>query len=285
MAREEQPGPLAPHLQPDPGLLGREWAALVEADREQVERLREMPAGSEHWEILAPHFVADPRRRDDAILDALRACSGPERVWLDVGAGAGRYALPLALASRQVIAVEPSPAMRGFLLDAARQHGIANLDVRAASWPEGAAGIEADYSLMSHVGYDVPEITRFIDALEAATRARCFALLMDRVPNSGFEHLWREIHGEERVRLPAAREFVHLLLTRGALPELRVFPSDRHPYSEDDVRRDARRRLWLREGSEKDRQVQALLDQVLTAGAQDFQLPSAVALISWAPPR
>ena len=281
----EKPQRPAPHLRPDPKILDREWAALVEADREQVERLREEPAGSEHWELIAPHFVADPSRQGDAIVDALRGISGPGRVWLDVGAGAGRYALPLALSSRRVIAVEQSPAMRAALLDSARQAGIENVELRAARWPESADGLQADYSLMSHVGYDLPEINAFVDALESVTRERCVALLMDRVPNGGFERAWREIHGEDRVRLPAARDFIHLLLARGALPEVRRFPRDGHEPTEELLRRDARRRLWLCEGSDKDERLQALLDRALATGPQDFQLPSTVALISWQPPR
>ena len=76
-----------------------------------------------------------------------RACSGPTRrgpmnrrfrpccelvrpgeTWLDIGAGAGRYALPIALAlapsGGRVIAVDASPGMLDALMELQAEHGI-----------------------------------------------------------------------------------------------------------------------------------------------------------------
>ena len=52
-----------------------------------------------------------------------------------------------------------------------------------------------------------------------------------------------------------------------------------------DVQEEARRRLWLTEGSDKEQRLQALLSDMLTGGETDFQLPAVVALITWEPVR
>jgi hypothetical protein len=54
------------------------------------------------------------------------------------------------------------------------------------------------------------------------------------------------------------------------------------PMDDADILESARRRLWLAEGSEKDQKLQRLLAE-LPEGIDDFQLPRAIALISWRP--
>src|SRR5579871_354553 len=85
-----------------------EWSRRVHANREQVNRFREVEDGSDFYGPIAARFEADPRWRDDPALDALLALAQPGGTWLDVGAGGGRYALPLALVIREVVALDPS---------------------------------------------------------------------------------------------------------------------------------------------------------------------------------
>jgi SAM-dependent methyltransferase len=271
-------------LNPDPDALAVAWREQVEAEFEQVERLREWH-NTDYYAPIAHHFADDPRRTDDLLLERLKAISRPDATWLDIGAGGGRFALPLALASKRVIAIEPSEGMREVLRAGMTEHGIDNIDIRDLRWPEGADTVEADFSLAAHVGYDIRDIGGFIDAMERATRELCCAMMMDRAPSGGYVRLWEEVHGEHRYQLPGMREFVQLLLARGATPEIRLGRRQTHSMDEDDVRAGARRRLWLQEGSEKDRTLQALLDRLLADGSDDFQLPRVVALVTWEPVR
>src|SRR6266508_1605855 len=89
-----------------------EWAHRVRANRAQVDRVREVADG-DFYAATSSLFVVDPRRSDadDPALAELRRLARPGETWLDIGAGAGRYALPLALIVREVIAVDPSPTM------------------------------------------------------------------------------------------------------------------------------------------------------------------------------
>lgn len=269
-------------LRPNLDAMAAEWRALVEDEYAQVERLREF-RDDDHYAPVARQFADDPHREGDPLLEALRAVSRPDAVWADIGAGGGRNALPLALVNREVIAVEPSAGMRTVLLETAEQYGIENVRVEPLRWPEGAGDLSVDCSLVAHVGYDIREIVPFVRATEQATRERCYWVLMDRAPSSGFTRLWEQVHGEPRRQLPGMREFVHLLLAYGATPDVRILTRQGWQVDPQDLPKTVRRRLWLREGSEKDRRLQELLAAEIAAGTHDWELPTMVALIAWTP--
>jgi SAM-dependent methyltransferase len=65
-----------------------------------------------------------------AIAPLLEACETA----LDVGAGCGALAIPLAERLRRVTAVEPAPAMAKALAEEAREHGLTNVTVVEAAW-------------------------------------------------------------------------------------------------------------------------------------------------------
>ena len=105
------PTPRSDALRPDPGAAAAAWAERVRAGREQSDRLREADETSDFYGPMARRFAQDPRRTDDPALEVLRQLAHRGESWLDIGAGGGRYALPLALTVARVVAVEPSPSM------------------------------------------------------------------------------------------------------------------------------------------------------------------------------
>lgn len=250
---------MADALSPTADVLLAAWAARVRADHKQVERRREVADPTDFYAGVVNRFRADPSRTDDAVLDALLVHARPDEVWLDVGAGGGRYALPIALRVREVIAVEPSPGMVATLRDDAGAAGIDNIRVLQDSWPLTEKAPTADVGLIAHVGYDIGAIGPFVEALEAASRRLCIAVMGEAAMTTVATLFWQEIHGEPRVRLPAMPELLSLLLARGRLPSLvwvdRVTPTFDTP---EDALAMARRQLWLRIGSEKDRRLVAL---------------------------
>src|SRR3989449_9039836 len=119
----------------------------------------------------ARRFRADPHRPLDANLAVLASYTRPEDVLLDVGGGAGRVALPLALRCREVITVDASPGMGAEFTAAAAEAGIANARFVHANWLE-AEGLQGDIALTANVTYFVREIGRFIAHLATAPRRR-----------------------------------------------------------------------------------------------------------------
>jgi SAM-dependent methyltransferase len=284
LPRPSQPDALRPTAQQ----AADAWAGRVRADREQVERCREVDDPADFYEPLAQRFAHDPRRSDDVTLTALLAMSRENDVWLDIGSGGGRYALPLALRTRRVIAFEPSPAMRGVLRSGMVEHGISSIDIIDDRWPPGAAAAPtADVVLMAHVGYDIEDFDAFLSAAERAAQRDCVAIMSEGATTTAAALLWRPVHDEDRVALPALPELLTLLLARGQLP--RVILVQREP-SVFETRADllamARRQLWLQPGSPKDQRLRELVSGRATQREAGWALdwrPTRVGIVSWEP--
>jgi CTP:molybdopterin cytidylyltransferase MocA len=272
------------------------WGAQVKANRDQVDRFREVADG-DFYASTTGLFRADPRRPDaeDATLAALRAVAEVGETWLDIGAGAGRYAMPIAVAvgpAGEVIAIDPSSSMLGALRDDMAEFAIANIRIIEGRWPlaEGSLPVPAaDVSLIAHVGYDIEAIGPFLDAMEAATRRLCVAVMMERTPASVAEPFWPPVHGEERIPLPALPAFVDLLAARGRVPDVRMVErGDRSFPDRDAALGFLLRQTWVAPDGPKGRRLQALLDErilprpdgtVFLRNVPDL----AVGVITWSP--
>src|SRR5437879_1888037 len=102
-------------LRPTAATLAAAWAATVRAERLQVEALPDRPRPEDFYGPVAESFRGEPERPDDTVLAALLALASPSDTWLDLGAGGGRYAVPLSRRVAKVIAIEPSAGMRRVL--------------------------------------------------------------------------------------------------------------------------------------------------------------------------
>jgi SAM-dependent methyltransferase len=286
-----------------------EWGRRVRENRLQVDRVREVEDGPDFYGPVAARFAADPYRRDDPTLEVLRGLVAPGERWLDIGAGGGRYALPIALVAQEVVALDVSPGMLGVLRDAAAKHGIGNVRTVQARWPVGGeSGVRSqetegyaenraradatngglgafDAALIAHVGYDVEEIGLFLDVLEDAA-PRCVAILMEKPPASEADALWPEVHGEARAALPSLPEFLALQLARGRLCEVRLVPRGRLPDLDDEQALAIARRLtWVKPGGAKDLRLQELVrERQLTrrGGTNSTEGVGRIGIVSWA---
>lgn len=269
------------------------WAERVRENRAQVDLVREVP-DRDFYAPVSSLFVADPRRTGEEALDALFALTKPGDRWLDIGAGAGRYALPLAIRVAEVIAVEPSASMRNALRSGKEEHGLANLQIVAGAWPDALAELGeppvADVALVAHVGYDIEAIGPFIDGMERAAARLCVAMLTDVSPASAADPFWPIVHGMDRVPLPALPELTALLRARGRTTEiLRVERAPRTFDSFDGLATFLRRQLWIDADREKEERFQVALASMARERDDDgWTLASppagSIGILTWQPP-
>jgi SAM-dependent methyltransferase len=270
------------------------WADRVRANREQVDRVREVP-DRDFYAPVSSLFVADPRRTGEEALDELIALAEPDDRWLDIGAGAGRYALPLALRVREVIAVEPSASMRNALRTGKEEHGLDNVRIVAGTWPailpELGEPPVAEVALVAHVGYDIEAIGTFVDGMERAAGRLCVAMLTDQSPASVADPFWPVVHGMDRVPLPALPDLAELLRARGRSIDIRRV--ERTPRTFDSFNALAtfvRRQLWITEDGEKERRFRNALTEMSRERDDDgWTLASppvgSIGILTWTPPR
>jgi SAM-dependent methyltransferase len=272
-------------------VLTEAWAARVRANREQAERIREVPDSGDFYGPVTGLFVADPRRTDDLVLNLLMAIARPGETWLDIGAGAGRFALPLAFRAGEVIALDPSAGMLQALRDGMERHSIRNVRPIHARWPLGAGAgptPRADVVLIAHLGHDVEAIAAFLDAMERAASRLCVAVMTERAPSASIGPFWPVVHGEPHVELPALGEFLALLEARGRDPSVTF--ERRHPRVFDS--RPAllawlRNQLFVAPGSAADERLVAELERRMVVADDGSArlvpgIESRVGIASWA---
>ena len=242
------------------------WKERVEAHHAQSEAVMAAAAWSDDdfWQPYARFFRLDPRRQDDPVLDVLLSMIEPEYSALDVGGGAGRMALPMALKCEHVNVVEPSDSMITQLRESAMESGIENVSVTQASWEE--AEVEAaDVVLCAHVVYGVADIEPFVRKLEAHANSLVVLLAFIESPMNRISRFWKPVHGEERIDMPALPELVNALWEMGIYPDVQMLaPVMPDRFEDREVAlTQLRNRLYVPSGSAEETRLRAAMDELL----------------------
>jgi hypothetical protein len=187
----------------------------------QAERVRSTAGQpADFWQTLARRFRPPADSGPDPAVEALAALVGPDERIIDVGAGGGRLAIPLAGRCRELVAVEPSPGMRAVLAEELGRRRIANVRVVAATWEEAAVE-PAELVFAAHVTYGVRPIEPFLRKLDRTATRSAVLIVMRDPPQAPLAPFWLAVHGEARLRLPCRDEVVAALGDLGVVPEVR----------------------------------------------------------------
>ena len=274
-------------LRPTATSLLEAWRRVVEAEKEQVESLPNRPRPEDFYAPVAESFRADPHRTGDPTLNALLDLARPDETWIDVGAGAGRYTLAIAMHVARAFAVEPSGGMRRELEAGIVEHGVTNLEVYDERWPGPSKAPVADVAFMSNVGHDIADIGPFLDQLERHARRLCVVALFEHAPIADFAPLWPAVHGGARVLLPGLRELIALLFARGSIPEVQLLRFAGRVYTSlEALQSSARRPIWVLPGSAADERLgQAIRQLAVTVpgGVRIGAAERAQGIVTWRP--
>ena len=204
------------------------WRRLVIARREQHDAVcaAQGRTTDDYWARRADGFRKFARATSaagDPFLEIVQRHMRPEDTVLDVGAGTGRHAIPMASRARSVTALDPSPAMLRFLREDAAAADLDNVTVVEGEWPEAAAQVpEVDIAISAHVLYPIEEVVSFLGALDHQARRICILHLMVWQPWFDLIGLWEAVHGEERLPQPTAIDAVNVLHQLGCHANMEV---------------------------------------------------------------
>ena len=199
----------------------RQYAEQYDAVWEQWQRLFG-PQPDDMWAgPAAAQFRFDPRRELDANLAALASYIKPGDALVDIGGGAGRVSLPLALRCREVVTVEPSPAMAAEYAESVREAEITNARLLPVDWTE-AEGVAGDVAITCDVTYFVRDIVPFVRRMEAAARRRVMITVWSEPPPNRGADLFRRVYGEPQAPMCGHRQLLPVLWEMGVLPDVRV---------------------------------------------------------------
>ena len=168
---------------------------------------------SEYWDRRAPSFARFTGRRADQFLEVVAPYLSPRKTLIDVGAGAGRHAVPLTERVEWVTAVEPSEGMR------AQIPHRDNMTIVASAWDEAEVAA-ADLVICCHVLYGVSDPIPFIAKLERAARERVFVMLRENDAQHPATLLRAGPPAEGEGRQPRFSDLFLLLLQMGIAPDI-----------------------------------------------------------------
>jgi SAM-dependent methyltransferase len=272
---------------------GLDWAAhwqqLVEA-REAAGRAPATADGP-RWDARADRFARLTQALDaatDPFVQTLRAAALPSDTLLDIGAGAGRYCLPLAPHVARVTAVEPSPGMRAQLAAAAESRDLGNVDVVADYWPQAVVEPH-DVVVLANVLYFVRDIVPFLEKLDRSARRACYLLHRVEPRLTSVLGRWQEIGGPTPPPEPGFLDLYDVLFAMGIRASARLLPREfavRYDTLEEAV---AEVHQFLAVGPgvhPEDAQIRALLADVLIEqdGRLGFPHEPQMAIVSWEKP-
>jgi len=177
-----------------------DWAVRWRQVVEDRATLAAGHADSGYWDRRASSFARSTHQRSDEFLKVLEPYLSPRKTMIDVGAGTGRHATPLAARLEWVTAVEPSEGMRSYIPP------LDNMTIVASTWEEAEVA-PADLVISSHVMYGVAEPVPFLEKMQRSARERVFVMMRESdLPHPAAE-LRRRLIGGCRVVPRSSRSF------------------------------------------------------------------------------
>lgn len=264
------------------------YAELVHARERQKAELA-TPLTEQRWAKYAPSYRFDPRREPEPLLAATLELLEPGDEIIEVGGGAGRIGLPLALRARSLINVEPSAGMIEQYAICVVEHDIDNASGLLETWPT-AEPLEADLVVSADVTYFIAEIEPFLLAMDRAARRRVALLTWIVPPPNVNAALFQQALGVAEAPAPSFRELLPILWDAGITPDVRVLDEwftwpEQLPTDAQSAITFALEELEPRDEAQARERIAAALDDLYEQAGEVWRplwrTPSQAMLITW----
>ena len=268
------------------------WRERVLAHEREAAALHGASHGHGHGHIHCRFGYAnrplDPFRADDPVLNHLLADLGAEASVLDVGGGAGRYALPLATRAKHVTVVEPSEDSVEMLKTRAAEASIANITAVNEAW-EDAVAPTADMVLCSLVLHHVADAAPFVAKMQEHAKERVVLVEMMETPGAAEIPFYERVYGSAPTPLPGLPDVLNVLWAMHIFPDVAMGEPEA-PVVEAErgaALEHLRRRLSVEEGTEADERLRAAAAELLEETAEGVVVrgvgPRRQAIVTWRP--
>lgn len=171
-------------------------------------------------------FLNQSRENPDRILNVINGLpiESESRV-LDIGAGPGTLAVPLAGIAAHVTAVEPAVGMAGVMAEYAGEEGVSNLSIVQKRWEDVDQSVDLEGrfdTVVASYSLGMPDIRTAIEAMcKASSR---WVYLFWFTGTTGWEQamidLWPKLHGKEYRQGPKADVLFNVLYSMGICPNV-----------------------------------------------------------------
>ncbi|WP_421909056.1 class I SAM-dependent methyltransferase [Methanolacinia petrolearia] len=182
----------------------------------------------------AKGFLARSKNNPDRIREFVDLL-GPDKECsiLDVGAGPGTLAVPLAELSGHVTAVEPSKGMADVMADYAAERGVSNLDIVRKKWEDVDPGMDLkesyDIVFASH-SLGMPDIRESIEKMISVASGKICLFWFAGITawEQRMTDLWPDLYKKEYSCGPKADVLFNLLYSMNLYPNVEpgLFTSD-----------------------------------------------------------
>jgi SAM-dependent methyltransferase len=198
----------------------QDWQAQVSACRQARQRRDETV-----WRKLADWYDTWVKHNDyvELVLSRLPIPLEAETRVLEIGPGSGAFTLPLASTAREVVALEPSSAMRQVLERKLAKAGLTNVRIIPECVEKGLNDVDGSFDLMlaSHSLYNVEPIADVIRALVSLSRHTVVLMGIGEQPE-WYRRIHRRFRGRNRMPSPHLRHFYPVLLELGVYADVEV---------------------------------------------------------------
>jgi SAM-dependent methyltransferase len=240
----------------------------------------------ERWRALAERLDIGGEQRRDPILEFVLERLEPGMTVLDIGAGIGRWTLPLAERVRSVTAVEPVEGMRSVLRERLESRNVTNVSVVEETWFEAEVP-RHDVAVAAYSMYTSADLPAFAWKMDASAARLCCMAMRLPAADGIIGELSRQIYGQWH----DSPNFVvgyNALLEAGLTPNVFIEPAAVSYWTDpslDAAGARARRHLRLGDDARFDDLIAKNLEQRLRPTETGYAWPDWMrsAVVWWEP--
>ncbi|WP_332449840.1 class I SAM-dependent methyltransferase [Methanoculleus sp.] len=202
------------------------WKAIYAGSPERVEKGRDPAA---HWDKRAAAYHRATRDESGSAEWELEVMEiAPGDTVLDVGAGTGRLAIPIARTAAHVTALDPSGGMLAVLRERMAAIGRTNYSCVRMRWEDAVIGrdVEPHDVVIAAFSLGFYDLAAALEKFDAAARRAVYLIWhAGEWRSAGEMALYRSVFGEEAARQKGYPDYIYpvnILHDAGIYPNVRI---------------------------------------------------------------